>query len=199
MEVMYIKKKFFKKRPTKANKPVQELKPKKVSNDLVDDLIPFKEVLVISQFGDQLGTMTTKEAIKLAEQDELNLLCVSPNSNPPVCKILNYGKFKFEQKKKEQQNKKNQKANVIKEVKFIPQISDHDMQTKINFAIKYLQKGAKIKLTEEVRGRLHTKTDFVNDQLNKFLDAVKEFGKIEKEPIMEGNKYYCIISPISKK
>ncbi len=175
------------------------MKPNKGSNDLVNNRIPFKEVLVIDQNGDQLGTMSKSEAISIAEQQNLDLFCVSPNSKPPVCKILNYSKHKFDQQKKERERLKNQKGNVLKEIRFTPMTSLHDLETKANQAKKMLEKGAKLKVSVFIKGRMNTKMDLAETTLEKFIDLIKDFGFVEKKPQQEGKYYFCFISAFSKK
>ncbi len=178
------------------NHPV---KPNKVSNDLVNNKIPFKEVLVIDQNGEQLGVMSKNNALAAAEKAGLDLLCVAQNAKPPVCKILNYGKYCFDQQKKERLMKNNQKGNVLKEIRFTPMTNEHDLVTKANQAKKLLEKGAKLKVSVFIKGRMTTKMDLAEETLNKFIELVKDVGFVEKKPQQEGKYYFCFISAYSKK
>lgn len=118
----------------------------KFSGDLVNEKIHFKEVLVIGPDGESLGKMSRFNALNKAEEYELDLLCVAPNANPPVCKIINYGKYRFESQKKAKEAKKNQKIIEIKEIQLTPTIGEHDIQTKVKAAIRFLMMEIKLKL-----------------------------------------------------
>jgi len=155
------------------------------------------EVLVIDDLGEQLGTMPTFEAIQLAQERGLDLVEVAPEARPPVCRLLDYGKFRYLQTKKEREGRKGQKANLLREVRFRPRIGDHDMEAKKRQVKKLLEEGSKVKLTVMFRGREITHQDIGIDLLRKTADAFKEDAKLEKAPTMEGRRLSIIISPIA--
>ena len=143
--------------------------------------------------------MSRFEALKKADEYGLDLLCVAPNAVPPVCKILNYGKYRFESQKKAKEAKKNQKVIEIKEVQLTPQIGEHDIQTKVKNAIKFLQEGNKVKVGVRFRGRQMTHIEVGQEVLNKFIDYVSEYAIVEKAPLMEGRWLNCVLASKIKK
>jgi translation initiation factor IF-3 len=155
------------------------------------------EVLLIDDLGEQLGTVPTFEAIQLAQERGLDLVEVAPEAQPPVCRLLDYGKFRYLQTKKEREGRKGQKANLLREVRFRPRIGDHDMEAKKRQVRKLLEEGSKVKLTVMFRGREITHQDIGIDLLRKTADAFKEDAKLEKAPTMEGRRLSIIISPIA--
>ena len=171
----------------------------KFSVDLVNEKIHFKEVLVIGPDGESLGKMSRFNALNKAEEYELDLLCVAPNANPPVCKIINYGKYRFESQKKAKEAKKNQKIIEIKEIQLTPTIGEHDIQTKVKAAIRFLNDGNKIKVGVRFRGRQLSHVEVGEDVLNKFIDYVKEYSVIEKAPSLDGKWLTCVLASKIKK
>ncbi len=171
----------------------------KFSGDLVNEKIHFKEVLVIGPDGESLGKMSRFNALNKAEEYELDLLCVAPNANPPVCKIINYGKYRFESQKKAKEAKKNQKIIEIKEIQLTPTIGEHDIQTKVKAAIRFLNDGNKIKVGVRFRGRQLSHVEVGEDVLNKFIDYVKEYSVIEKAPSLDGKWLTCVLASKIKK
>ena len=171
----------------------------KFSGDLVNEKIHFKEVLVIGPDGESLGKMSRFNALNKAEEYELDLLCVAPNANPPVCKIINYGKYRFESQKKAKEAKKNQKIIEIKEIQLTPTIGEHDIQTKVKAAIRFLNDGNKIKVGVRFRGRQLSHVEVGEDVLNKFIDYVKEYSIIEKAPSLDGKWLTCVLASKIKK
>lgn len=139
--------------------------------------------------------MPTKEAQAMANSKNLDLVQISPNSNPPVCKIMDYGKFRYEQARKEKEAKKKQKTIVVKEVRLRPGIEQNDLNTKANNAIKFLKKGDKVKVELRFRGRELGHKDIGKEVMLKFLDIIKEFGEPTKAPAFEGNNMVVIIDP----
>ena len=131
--------------------------------------------------------MPTKEAQAMANSKNLDLVQISPNANPPVCKIMDYGKFRYEQARKEKEAKKKQKTIVVKEVRLRPGIEQNDLNTKANNAIKFLKKGDKVKVELRFRGRELGHKDIGKEVMLKFLDIIKEFGEPTKAPAFEGN------------
>ena len=171
----------------------------KFSGDLVNEKIHFKEVLVIGPDGESLGKMSRFNALNKSEEYELDLLCVAPNANPPVCKIINYGKYRFESQKKAKEAKKNQKIIEIKEIQLTPTIGEHDIQTKVKAAIRFLNDGNKIKVGVRFRGRQLSHVEVGEDVLNKFIDYVKEYSVIEKAPSLDGKWLTCVLASKIKK
>ena len=171
----------------------------KFSGDLVNEKIHFKEVLVIGPDGESLGKMSRFNALNKAEEYELDLLCVAPNANPPVCKIINYGKYRFESQKKAKEAKKNQKIIEIKEIQLTPTIGEHDIQTKVKAAIRFLNDGNKIKVGVRFRGRQLSHVEVGEEVLNKFIDYVKEYSVIEKAPSLDGKWLTCVLASKIKK
>ena len=171
----------------------------KFSGDLVNEKIHFKEVLVIGPDGESLGKMSRFNALNKAEEYELDLLCVAPNANPPVCKIINYGKYRFESQKKAKEAKKNQKIIEIKEIQLTPTIGEHDIQTKVKAAIRFLNAGNKIKVGVRFRGRQLSHVEVGEEVLNKFIDYVKEYSVIEKAPSLDGKWLTCVLASKIKK
>ena len=171
----------------------------KFSGDLVNEKIHFKEVLVIGPDGESLGKMSRFNALNKAEEYELDLLCVAPNANPPVCKIINYGKYRFEAQKKAKEAKKNQKIIEIKEIQLTPTIGEHDIQTKVKAAIRFLNDGNKIKVGVRFRGRQLSHVEVGEEVLNKFIDYVKEYSVIEKAPSLDGKWLTCVLASKIKK
>ena len=139
--------------------------------------------------------MPTKEAQAMANSKNLDLVQISPNANPPVCKIMDYGKFRYEQARKEKEAKKKQKTIVVKEVRLRPGIEQNDLNTKANNAIKFLKKGDKFKVELRFRGRELGHKDIGKEVMLKFLDIIKEFGEPTKAPAFEGNNMVVIIDP----
>ena len=139
--------------------------------------------------------MSAKEAQTIANNKNLDLVMISPNANPPVCKIMDYGKYKYEQSRKEKESKKKQKVVNIKEVRLRPGIEANDLNTKANNAIKFLKKGDKVKVELRFRGRELGHKDIGKEVMLKFIEIVKEFGEPVKAPAFEGNNMVVIIDP----
>ena len=139
--------------------------------------------------------MSAKEAQTIANNKNVDLVMISPNANPPVCKIMDYGKYKYEQSRKEKESKKKQKVVNIKEVRLRPGIEANDLNTKANQAIKFLKKGDKVKVELRFRGRELGHKDIGKEVMLKFIDIVKEFGEPTKAPAFEGNNMVVMIDP----
>lgn len=166
--------------------------------DLVNDGIRFKEVLVIDADGSQLGKMSRNEALSKAYDQELDLLCVSPNSNPPVCKILDYGRYKFEAQKKAKEAKKNQHVTELKPLRLSPVIDKHDFDTKIKQATGWLEDGMKVKVDMRFRGRMMTRQEVGMKVMNDFISSLSELANVDKQPKLEGNIMSCVLMPKKK-
>ncbi|WP_081800386.1 translation initiation factor IF-3 [Metaclostridioides mangenotii] len=167
-----------------------------ISKELaINEQIRDKEVRLLSSNGDQLGIVALKEAQSMADEQNLDLVQISPNAKPSVCKIMDYGKFKYEQSRKEKEAKKKQKIVSLKEVRLRPGIEENDLNTKANNAIKFLKKGDKVKVELRFRGRELGHKDLGKVVMLKFIDIVKEFGEPTKAPAFEGNNMVVIIDP----
>lgn len=152
-----------------------------------------KEVRVISDSGEQLGIMTSKEAYDKAVEAGLDLVKIAPNAKPPVCKIIDYGKFKYEQARKEKEAKKKQKVIEIKEVRMTPNIDTNDLNTKMNNARKFLAKGNKVKVTLRFRGRELSRMKDFKYVLDDFAAGLEDISTVEKEPKIEGRNMSMIL------
>jgi translation initiation factor IF-3 len=166
--------------------------------ELLNDYIRFPQVLLIGPNGEQLGTMSSKEAQMKANSYELDLLCVAPQAKPPVCKIINYSKYRFEQQKKLKAAKKNQHVVEIKEIQLTPQIGMHDIETKVRAATKFLEAGNKVKVGVRFRGRQMTHIEVGQEVMDKFISMVSDLCIIEKQPSMDGRWLTGILAPKKK-
>ena len=153
-----------------------------------------KEVQVINENGEKLGVFSLNDAIEKAEEKDLDLVLVSPNANPAVCKIMNYGKYKFEQSKKEKESRRNQKAVEIKEIRVTPNIGAHDFEFKAKNARNFLESGNKVKFTLKFRGRELNNIKAGEDVLNKFINNLSDISSPEKKPFLEGKTMFVILS-----
>ena len=142
--------------------------------------------------------MSKEEALELAMQKDLDLVLVSSNPENPVCKIMNYGKHKFEQAKREKESKKKQKAFEVKEIRVTPNIEEHDFGFKCKNAKKFLEDGNKVKITVRFRGREVNYAKMGEDVLNKFTEALSEVATLEKKPLLEGKNMFIMLAPINK-
>ena len=152
------------------------------------------DVQVISDTGEKLGTMPSSKAIEIALEKELDLVLVSPNATPPVCKIMNYGKYKFEQAKREKEAKKKQKTFEIKELRLTPNTEEHDFNFKLKNSRKFLQSGSKVKITVRFKGRELNYVKQGEDILNKFIEELSDIATPEKKPLLEGKNMFIIFS-----
>ena len=167
-----------------------------ISKELsINDQIRDKELRIISETGEQLGIMSAREAQIIANGKNLDLVKISPNAKPPVCKIMDHGKYKYEQTRKEKEAKKKQKTIAVKEIRLRPGIESNDLNTKANNAIKFLKKGDKVKVELRFRGRELGHKDIGKEVMLKFIEIVKEFGEPVKAPAFEGNNMVVIIDP----
>ena len=154
------------------------------------------EVQVISSDGKNLGTLATQEAINIAKQEGLDLIEISPNANPPVCKIIDIGKHKYELQKKANKAKKKQKIINLKEIKLRPVTEIHDYNFKIKNAQKFLEKGDKVKFTIKFRGREMQHTHLGDQLMNRIINDTAQLGKVEIKPKMEGRQIIMIVQPL---
>ena len=165
----------------------------------INEDIKFKEVRVISNDGSQLGIIPISKALDAAFAAELDLVCISPNAEPPVCKIMDYGKYRFEQAKREKEAKKNQKVMEVKEIRLGLSIDVHDFETKGKHAIRFLQDGNKVKVSIRFRGRELGHPEIGLDTMNRFAEFCSEYASVEKAAKMEGRNMLMFLSPKSGK
>ena len=161
----------------------------------INDEIVAKEIKLIDDEGAQLGVMSVADALAVAEEKGLDLVEVAPNATPTVCKIMNYGKYKYEQARKEKEAKKKQKVVEVKEIRLSPTIDTHDFEFKAKNARKFLEDGDKVKATIKFKGRELNNTSFGANVLNKFAESLEDVGTADKEPKLEGRNMMLIISP----
>ena len=154
------------------------------------------DVQVIASDGENLGVLNTNEAISMAKNQGLDLIEIAPNANPPVCKIMDMGKYKYDLQKKANQAKKKQKTVSLKEIKLRPGTETHDYNFKIKNAKKFITKGNKVKFTVKFKGREMQHTDLGKDLMNKIIEETKDVAKIESKPKFEGRQMVMIIQPI---
>lgn len=157
------------------------------------------KVRVIDPDGKQLGVFLIKDARRLASERGRDLVEIAPQAKPPVCKIIDFGKFRYEQQKKEKIQKKNQQVSVLKEIRFHPNTDVHDFDFKTRHAINFLEEGNKVKATVVFKGREMAYKEQGENLLNRFLERVEDVAKVEVEPKMEGRNMSLIVVPISKK
>lgn len=162
---------------------------------MVNEEIRDKKIRLINVDGSMLGIMSAKEAQKIAYSKDLDLVKVAPKAKPPVCKIMDYGKYMFEQSKREKEAKKNQRVIKVKEVKVTASIEEHDFNFKAKNAYKFLKDGDKVKVSMRFRGREMQYTSLGRDVLLKFAEAVKDVGTIERKPKLEGRNMIMILGP----
>ncbi len=168
--------------------------PRKPSGPRVNEMIVAEEIRVVGADGEMLGVMSVEAAIKAADEEGLDLVEISPNAAPPVCKILDYGKYKYEQQKKAAEARKNQKTVDVKEVKIRPGIEDHDYQVKMRNARKFLENGDKVKVTMRFRGREMAHQNIGFDLLKRMIEELSDVGKVDLHPKMEGRQIIMVLS-----
>jgi len=161
----------------------------------VNEEIRAREVRVVGPDGEQIGIIPLKEALKLAEEKELDLVNVAPNAKPPVCRIMDYGKFRYEQSKKEKEARKKQKVINTKEIRLSPTIEENDFQTKLRSAIKFIKAGDKVKVTVRFRGRQITHQDIGEKLLERIAQEMEEIAVVERKPKLEGRSMIMILAP----
>ena len=166
----------------------------KLSHQLNEE-IQDKEIRLIGSDGAQLGIMPAAQALAMAEEQELDLVKISPTAKPPVCKIMDYGKFRFDQMKKEKEAKKNQRIVELKEIRMSPGIDTNDLNTKMRSAIKFLKEGNRVKVSVRFRGREMTHTNLGEALLVEFAEGCKEVANLEKNPKLEGRFMFMFLSP----
>ena len=161
---------------------------------MINEQIRDKEVRLIGSNGEQLGIMSARDAMKIAREAELDLVKVAPTAKPPVCKIIDYGKYKYEMARKEKEAKKRQKIIEIKEVRLSPNIDDNDLNTKIGAARKFIQKGNKVKVSLRFRGREMAQIQNGRRILDAFAEKMSDIAVVEKAPKMEGRQMLMFLT-----
>lgn len=161
---------------------------------LINEQIRAKEVQLIDDEGQKRGTVSLNEALDLAYDKKLDLVLVAPNSEPPVCKIMNYGKYKFEQAKKEKEARKKQKVLEVKEIRITPNIEQHDFEFKSKNARKFIEDGNKVKITVRFRGRELNYVKLGEEVLNEFIESLADVATPEKKPVLEGKNMFIILA-----
>jgi len=165
----------------------------------INEQIRVSRVQVIDDSGEKRGEISLNDALDLAYEKKLDLVLVAPNAEPPVCKIMNYGKYKFEQAKKEKEAKKKQKVFELKEIRITPNIEQHDFEFKVKNTRKFLEDGNKVKITVRFRGRELNYVKLGEDNLNKFAEALSDIAVPEKKAVLEGKNMFIILARKAEK
>jgi len=160
----------------------------------INEEIRAREVRVVSESNEQLGIMLLRDALRVAAEQQLDLVEVAPTAKPPVCRIMDFGKFKYEQQKRDKEVKKKQKTFTLKEVKLRPNIEDHDFEVKLKNALRFLEDGDKVKVTIMFRGRELSHPELGKQVLVRMAAEVKEVANVEREPTLEGKNMIMILS-----
>ena len=166
---------------------------------MINEEIRDREVRVIGRDGQQLGVMTSQQAMALAEEAQLDLVKIVPNAQPPVCKLMDYDKHRFEQSKRERELRKNQRIVTLKEVQLSATIEENDVQTKFKNAVKFLEDGDKVKVSIRFRGRQIAHADIGMRIMQDFASRIEEYGTIERRPLLEGRHMIMILAPKAEK
>lgn len=161
----------------------------------INEQIRDKEIRVIDSDGSQLGIMPAKKAMELAEQKNLDLVKIAPQATPPVCKIIDYGKYRFEQSKREKEQRKNQRVVEIKEVRLSLNIDTHDFETKKNHAVRFIAEGNKVKASIRFRGREMGHPELGLEIMKRFAQAMEEVANVERQPKLEGRTMMMFLAP----
>ncbi len=172
--------------------------PIAAQDHLLNEDIKAPEVRLISDTGEQLGLMSAEEALKIAVEKEMDLVMIAPGSKPPVCKIMDYGKYRFEQAKREKEAKKNQRVIEIKEIRMSPSIGDNDFNTKLRAGQKFLAEGNRLKVTIRFRGREMAHTNIGEQLLKDFAAKCSDVANMDKNPKLEGRNMSMFLSPKQK-
>ena len=162
---------------------------------LINEEIRDREIRVIGDDGSQLGIMSTRDSMKIAMEENFDLVKIAPQATPPVCRIMDYGKYRFENAKKEKEARKNQKIVEVKEIRMSLNIDTHDLETKIGHALQFLNGGDKVKVTVRFRGREMAHTELGSSLLARFAEACAESASLEKQPKLEGRSMSLFLAP----
>ncbi|MDD7315670.1 MAG: translation initiation factor IF-3 [Bacilli bacterium] len=166
---------------------------------MVNDEIQAEVVLLISETGEQLGKLDLAEALRIADERGFDLVCVAPNAPVPVCRLMDYSKFRYEQIKKAKEAKKNQKIVQVKEVRLSPTIDSHDFETKQRNAKKFLTDGDKVKVSCRFRGRMIEQANNTKELFFKFASGLEEVAQIDQQPYLDGRNMFMMLSPKTQK
>lgn len=166
---------------------------------IINEAIRAREVRLVGANGDQIGVKTKQEALEMAKNANLDLVMVAPNAKPPVCRIMDFGKYRYEQQKKEKEARKNQKVINTKEVRLSPTIEEHDFNTKVRNARKFLSKGDKVKVAIRFRGRAITHSELGKEVLERLAKECEDIATVETRPKMEGRSMFLILVPKTEK
>jgi translation initiation factor IF-3 len=158
-------------------------------------MIRVREVRVVDDEGQQLGILPIQEALRLAYERNLDLVEVAPNAVPPVCRLLDFGKYQYERQKKEREARKAQKVIEIKEIRLRPRTGDHDIAVKVRQTLSFLEEGSKVKVAVRFRGREITHPEIAREQLDEFVERVGDAAVVEVQPSMEGRNLFMLLSP----
>lgn len=156
------------------------------------------EIRLIGADGEQVGVVQTREAQRMAEDVGLDLVEIAPTSRPPVCKIMDYGKYKYDQSKRKHEQKKKQTVVVIKEIKMRPSTDEHDFQVKLRHIKRFLDEGNKVKITIRFRGREMAHVDLGRERMKRVVEELRDLGNVESFPKMEGRQMFMMLSPLKK-
>lgn len=161
----------------------------------VNHQIRVREVRVVGVNGEQLGVVPIQEALRLAEQADLDLVEIAPQSRPPVCRLMDYGRFKYEQSKKEKEHRKGSKSAVVKEIRMSPKTDRHDLEVKAKNAERFLRDGDRVKVTVRFRGREIVHSDLTRERLLSMAQSLAEVGVLDRQPFMDGRQMSIILAP----
>lgn len=164
----------------------------------INEDIRLKEVRVVADNGEQLGVMSSDAALEKAYAQGLDLVLIAPGATPPVCRIMDYGKFRYDRDKREKEAKKKQQTVDVKEVQLSCRIDTHDFQTKANNAIRFLKSGDKVRVVLSFKGREMAHTEVGTEIIGKFIDLCSEYGSTDKAPVLDGRRMSVTISPVKK-
>ncbi len=164
----------------------------------INEEIRAKEVRIVGEDGEQVGVMQTAKALEMAYEKDLDLVLIAPNAEPPVCRIMDYGKYRFERDKKEKEAKKKQTVVEVKEIQLSCRIDTHDFETKVKHAHRFLGDGNKVRVVVKFRGREMSHQDIGREILEKFEEACKELGTVDKRPTLEGRFMSMIVNPVKQ-
>lgn len=165
----------------------------------MNDQIRARELRVIGKDGEQVGVVSKQEALQMAESANLDLVLVAPNAKPPVARIMDYGKYRYEQQKKEREARKNQKVINVKEVRLSPVIDEHDFDTKLRNARKFIEKGDKVKASIRFKGRAITHKEIGREVLDRLAKEIADIATVESYPKMEGRSMFIMLAPKAEK
>ena len=166
---------------------------------LKNEQIVLPEIRLIGANGEQLGIVSSAKALEIAQNEELDLVLIAPEAKPPVCKIMDYAKFKFDEMKKLKEQKKAQKVAETKEMRLSMNIDDHDLEIKAKQVCKFLAEGSKVKVSIRMKGRIQIRPQIGIDNMNKFAELCASVGQIDKKPEINGRNIFMFLAPISNK